>query len=95
MENQSVDVVWICIVLGGITEDGVLRDTVLEIKRILKPKGLVFLAENTTQREDHDNWKYRSFEEYRSLLDFVDLKLLSHYIDIDERISVMAGRPRD
>jgi len=92
IEDHSVDVVWICIVLGGIVNDEVLMGTAAEIKRVLKPKGLLFLAENTTPQADHLFWKYRSFESYKKLFDFVNLKHLSDYTDLDERISVMAGR---
>lgn len=92
MEDCFVDVVWVCLVLGGIIEENVLKDTISAIQRILKRNGQIFLIENTSNRNDGDYWKFRSVEYYQHLFDFVDLKHISDYIDMGERISIMAGR---
>jgi len=89
--DVSVDVVWICLVLGGI-EDALLSITINEIDRVLKKGGLLFLVENTTQKPDASYWKYRTWEEYRQLLSFVRLEQVHEYNELDERISIMVGR---
>ncbi len=92
MPTASIDVVWICLVLGGLTQKRVLRKTLSEVKRVLAPEGLVMLIENTSAKKDGDYWKFRSVSTYQSFFDFVDLKHLSDYHDLGERISIMAGR---
>ena len=93
-DDESFDVVWICLVLGGIVSARELKQTVREIERVLKAGGLVFLVENTAETPDGMYWKYRSVDDYRRLFSSVELKGISEYIDIDQRISVMAGRKR-
>lgn len=51
VNTLSVDVVWCCLVLGGIIDNNILENTVLEIKRVLKNDGLLFLVENTTVKK--------------------------------------------
>ena len=92
VNDDSIDVVWICLVLGGIIEKHVLRDLVSEVERILKDGGLIALIENTTDINDVKYWKFRSVEFYQSLFGFAELKHLSDYYDLDDRISIMVGR---
>jgi SAM-dependent methyltransferase len=92
LETATVDIVWICLVLGGITDCGVLQRTRDEIDRVLKSNGLLFLVENTSEKDNAGYWKFRSVREYRDLLRPFDLDVLSEYWDIGERISIMAGR---
>jgi SAM-dependent methyltransferase len=94
LESRSVDLVWICLVLGGITDPCMLRRTVSEIKKVIKPNGLIFLVENTDTLPALPYWRYRSVESYRQLFDFADMKLLGTYLDGNQTISVMAGRVR-
>ena len=89
---ESVDVVWICLVLGGIIKKRVLRNTVSEVKRVLKAGGLIMLIENTSDAPNGQYWKFRSIELYQELFDFAELKYLSSYYDLGERISIMAGK---
>jgi SAM-dependent methyltransferase len=90
--SASFDAVWICLVLGGIVGARDLGRCVREIDRVLKPGGLVFLVENTSEAQDTPHWKYRSVEEYRKLFPFASLVRISEYVDLGERISVLAGR---
>jgi SAM-dependent methyltransferase len=85
------DVVWICLVLGGL-KDGTLVEVVKDIRRVLRPDGLLFLIENTSQKKDVGHWHYRSSDEYQQLFPFVNLHHLNDYPDMDERISILAGR---
>lgn len=41
---------------------------------------------------EHVHWKFRRVSTYQNLLDFVELKHVSDYFDLGERISVMAGK---
>ncbi len=90
--DRSIDVAWICLVLGGIVDEEILASTVAELDRVLKDDGLLFLVEDTADIPDRDYWKYRSEDSYRELVRFVDLKPLSSYQDLNNRVSVMAGR---
>lgn len=94
LEAGSVDVVWICLVLMAITDDGALQRAVSEVQRVLKPGGLVFLVENTQPRPDLPHLCYRSVGDYQRLLSWANLEHLTDYEDVGERISVMAGRTR-
>jgi ubiquinone/menaquinone biosynthesis C-methylase UbiE len=91
IEDNSIDVVWICLVLGGITDKNTLYKAVNEIKRVLKKDGLLFLVENTSEKKDTEHWKFRSVQEYQTLFKFIQLEHISDYFDLDERISIMAG----
>jgi len=90
--DKSIDVVWICLVLGGIIDQYVLRKIILEVERVLNDEGLVVLIENTTDVKDTEYWKFRSVEFYQSLFFFTKLKHLSDYCDLNERVSIMIGR---
>jgi ubiquinone/menaquinone biosynthesis C-methylase UbiE len=92
VQRESIDIVWICLVLGGIVDQNQLLNTLSEINRIMKTDGLVFLIENTTNKKDNWHWNYRSVQTYQGLFDFVELKHLSDYIDLGERITIMSGR---
>ena len=92
---EHVDVAWICLVLGGITDSSTLDQTIREVDRVLRPRGLVFLVENTTESPNPRGsayWHFRSVSEYRSLLYFAPLEHLGDYLDQGEQISIMAGR---
>jgi len=90
--DKSIDVVWICLVLGGIVEEKVLNNVVSEIDRVLVHGGHIALIENTTNIEDGDYWKFRSVEFYQSLFNFAELEHSSDYDDLGENISIMKRR---
>lgn len=91
LETGSVDVVWVCLVLGSLRGRQLVR-TVRELERVLKSEGLLFLVENTTQAKGSPHWVFRSFEEHRALFPRIRLRHLADYFDVGERISIMAGR---
>ncbi len=90
--DESVDIVWVCLVLGGLTELTELRNSISEIGRVLKRGGLLFLIENTSDKKNSKRWHFRSPEAYCQLIKFAPLKVLSNYEDLGETITVMAGR---
>ncbi len=93
LADGSVDVIWCCLVLGGIAEDA-LPATVAEFARVLKPGGLLFLVENTAEKPDSKHWQFRSLGWYQQLFPYIALRQLGDYEDLGERISVLAGRRR-
>jgi len=91
LEADSIDIVWICLVLGCI-EKTALKMTIDEIRRVLKSDGLLFLIENTSEKKDAKHWRFRQFGEYKEMFPFISLVHLHDYFDFGERISIMAGR---
>jgi ubiquinone/menaquinone biosynthesis C-methylase UbiE len=92
LDDRSVDVIWIFGVLGGITERKMLGETIFELDRVLRPGGLMFLVENTTNKPSAAHWIFRGFAEYWRLVDFVNLEYLGDFREANERMSIMAGR---
>jgi SAM-dependent methyltransferase len=89
--SDGVDVIWICLVLGGI-HGPTLKATASEIYRVLRPGGLLFLVENTSEGDGNSFWAFRSVAEYQALLSSIPLVRVHEYQDLGERISVMTGR---
>jgi SAM-dependent methyltransferase len=94
LPDASVDVVWVCIVFTCITDEAAVRTAAAEIRRVLRPGGLLFVAENTAERPARPHIAFRSVEAYRALFDFAHLDHALDYDDLGERISVLAGRTR-
>ena len=91
LPSQHVDVIWVCLVLGGILNDD-LRLAVSELKRVVKPGGLLFLVENTSNQKNTKHWHFRSVSEYQGLFPEHDLQVLGSYQDTGETCSILAGR---
>jgi SAM-dependent methyltransferase len=94
LERTSVDLVWVCLVLGGIHERA-LPGWIREITRVLRPGGLAFITESTSDKPSGVYWNFRSIDAYVRLFAEVAGMSLVHvhdYIDANERISTMAGR---
>ena len=92
MDNESVDIVWVCLVMGGIINQGELKNAAKEINRVLKDGGLLFLVENTSEKSSGEYWIFRPIVTYEALFGNIQLEHLSDYFDMGERISIMAGR---
>ena len=86
------DVVWVCLVLGGITDRDSLRKTAAEIDRVLKPRGLLFLVENTSHEANHEYWQYFHPDQLVELFPNFPLRKIGEYFDLDEEISILAAR---
>jgi SAM-dependent methyltransferase len=94
LDDDSVDVVWISLVLGTITQDADLRMAIAEVERVLKDGGLLFLVENTADKPDLKHFAFRPIDEYRTIFPSIPLKHEGDYDDLGERISIFAGRKK-
>jgi len=92
LADDSVDVVWTAVVLGCITGEDDVRVAAAEILRVLRPGGLLFLAENTSAKPDGPHFVFRSRERHRELFAPVPLRCVGEYEDLGETISALAGR---
>jgi len=90
----SIDIIWICLVLGGL-RGRILGQARSELNRVLKRGGLLFLVENTSDRPSPGHYQFRSFASYKALIPFVQLDYFSSYQDLGETISIMAGRRQE
>jgi SAM-dependent methyltransferase len=88
LADDSVDVLWVCLVLGGLRD---LETAVAELRRVARPTALLFLVENTSERPDLEHWFYRSVDEYRQAF-HAPLAHVHDYVDQGDRISVMRQR---
>ena len=91
IDDASVDAIWICLVMGGIPETQ-LTAIVQELKRVLRPNGLVLLIENTSALPNSTHWTYRTRERYQEIFDFARLTVSGGYQEVDEDITIFTGR---
>jgi SAM-dependent methyltransferase len=92
LRDDSVDVVWICLVLGGVVDDAALARTAGEVQRVLRPGGLLFLVENTSQKPDGEYWRFHEVTAWQALFAPAPLEHLCDYQDQGERIAVLCAR---
>jgi ubiquinone/menaquinone biosynthesis C-methylase UbiE len=89
--DNSIDVIWCCLVLGGIHNDDI-GYTLNELNRVLANNGLMFLAENTSKIKNAAHWFFRSEKEYIRITQFCNLHVIGFYEDLGQRITVFCGR---
>lgn len=89
--DNHFDLIWICLVLGGIAEDK-LENVKKEILRVSKKDALLILVENTTKQPDNSHWFYRDASWYVNLFSPFRLGREKEYDDLGETISILAGR---
>lgn len=89
--DGSFDVVWSCLVLGGIPDEEISK-TIAEIERVLKPDGLFFFVENTANIPNATHWFYRDSATYVQLARFCRPEILGCYEDMGQTITIFAGR---
>ena len=94
IKDGSIDLAWICLVLGGIRDED-LGKSLEEIRRVLKPDGLMCLIENTSDLKNSSHWYFRSVPRYQELIQFCQLRKVHEYQDVGETISVLIGRVQD
>lgn len=85
------DVIWICLVLGGIPDEKcfpIARD----MTKNLKSGGLLFLVEHTSNTNPGSPfWKFRRLDQYRAMFPQVALRKISDYADMGQEVTVMIG----
>lgn len=91
--NALFDLVWCCLVLGGIPNENI-KFVLAEIDRVLKPGGLFFFVENTACGPDAKHWFFRSEEAYIQLASFCNPRVLVRYEDVGQPITVFSGRKK-
>lgn len=89
--DLSFDIVWSCLVLGGIPEDHIQKN-ISEIERVLRPGGLFFYVENTAKVADSEYWFFRDENNYIRLGAFCKPRVIGSYEDMGQTITVFAGR---
>lgn len=85
------DIIWICLVLGGIPDSKILH-TVSSILNSLNKGGLLFLIENTSNKLSNTHWFFRSHNYYKKIFEKINLEVIGTYEDLGEEISILAGR---
>jgi SAM-dependent methyltransferase len=89
--DSSFDVVWSCLVLGGIPSEKI-EQSIAEIDRVLRPGGLFFYVENTANTASSNYWFFRDEDTYIRLAKFCNPIKLDHYEDVGQTITIFSGR---
>lgn len=91
LKDNSISLVFISLVLGGITNQDDLINVVAELRRVAKPSAAFLIAENTQKTPDSEYWHYRGADYYKKLFNFVDFVHETKYYDCGEEITVLLG----
>lgn len=92
VDDGAVDVVFTLTVLGGLLGDGELDAMAGEIRRVLRPGGLVFLAESVSGDAAVEHWSPRTIADYAEAFPWAPLREVARFVDAGDPISVLAGR---
>lgn len=93
IDDKVVDLLFICLVLGGIREKDIEILT-KEFDRILAPNAKICIVENISQKKDLNHWFYRSEKWYEQTFNKYNLKKVSEYLDTDEKVGIFIGVKR-
>ena len=89
--EKSFDLIFICHVLNGISNNGVNNlASILTDK--LKSDGYLFLVEITGKKSVENIWRTRTSKEFINFFSKVKLQIISKYIDIDNEVSIFFGQ---
>ena len=92
LSDGEVDVVFTCLVLGGILAPEVLARTAAEVRRVLAPGGLVFLCESDGVAQPGIHWAARSPDDYRAAFPWAGLDAVAGFDDGGDPVAVLVGR---
>jgi SAM-dependent methyltransferase len=92
LDDDSVDVVFTLTVLGGLLGDGELDAMAAELRRVLRPGGLVVLAESVSDDAAVEHWSPRTATAYAQAFPWAPLREVVRFDDAGDAISVLAGR---
>ena len=90
--DGEVDVVFTCLVLGGIQDTAALAALGAEFERVLAPGGVVMLAESVSDRAAVGHWTFRSVSDYAAAMRWAGLEVVARFDDAGDAVSVLAGR---
>lgn len=101
LKDETVDIVWACMVLSTILDvsGGMFEHTVNELRRVLRPGGLMFLVDNTSGPPHRPIVRSpysisRTIPEYEAAFSWCDLRAVGGYEDLGEINTVFHGRKR-
>lgn len=90
--NQiKFDIVWICLVLGGIP-DSEVSALAKKILNSLSDNGLLFIVEATGSRNIDGSWRIRTVKKIADFFPRLNLRLIGSYVDVGQEISILSGR---
>lgn len=92
LSDGEVDVVFTCLVLGGLLEPGLLGRTAAEVERVLAPGGLLLLCESEGTPDPGSHWAARSVDEYRAAFGWARLEVVARFDDGGDPVMVLSGR---
>lgn len=91
LASGEADVAFTCLVLGGVDADA-LAHVSEELLRVLKPGGLVMLAESVSEQPAAGHWTFRTAAEYSGAFAWARLEKVAEFDDAGDAVSVMVGR---
>ncbi|MFA8343486.1 MAG: class I SAM-dependent methyltransferase [Rhodothermaceae bacterium] len=89
-DDESYDMIFINLVLGGISEKKLLKISE-ELQRVLKKNGKLFLVENTANLNSSRKWFFRDENFYISLFKSLKIKKVEEYKEFNDTLSVFTG----
>lgn len=92
LADGEVDAVFTCLVLGGIAGPDALAALGAELRRVLAPCGIVFLAESVSDTPAAGHWTFRTVAEYAAAMPWAGLQEITRFSDAGDPVSVIAGR---
>ncbi len=91
LADEEANVAFTCLVLGGIDGEALARVSE-ELLRVLKPGGLVMLAESVSEQPAAGHWTFRTVAEYADAFAWARLEKVAEFDDAGDAVSVMVGR---
>lgn len=93
LDDDEVDVVFTLTVLGGLLEADDLAAMAAEIRRVLRPGGLLCLAESVSDPAAAvEHWAPRTADAYVAAFGWATLRPVARFVDAGDPITVLAGR---
>ena len=94
--DNSMDLVWVCMVLSAFVDDALFAETIQELGRVLRVGGLLFIVTTTVEKGEvsKGRWaKHRTVDELKTAFAKVaPLTVIGSYTDLKDKDSVLAGR---
>ncbi len=92
LADGEADVVFTLTVLGGLLAEGELDAMAAEIRRVLRPGGLLLLAESVSDLPRVEHWTPRTAADYAAAFPWASLREVARFDDAGDPISVLVGR---